>query len=870
MKRVLTTTICVLLAAIHLCAGDTIASRLSHRRFTTLDGLPQMQAETVWQDSRGYIWIGTLSGFVRYDGRTLTPYLKGRRENIVAFTETEEGVSALGFRRRWLVDGKEAVMRPIDPSQQWLTHKSGDQPHHWLLNNFNATDLSPRMLLLEDEQETHRMIVRMDDDGWKPWLKGEVFDRMTPDRKMYIDDDDIYVPTDQGLYVVCDKRWRMLTAKDDIFTLAKEGDHLYAFAADGIYTLHDGRLTMSTPYRFEAPDYGLFVRNDRQGGFFIADAHNLYHYDQHGVSKLAGGFNLIKSLFVDRWQRLWMATYQGVYLFFHNEFTLHRLHDDNDIVRALCADNQQHIIMGTLNGSLLIDGHERHAEEGQFFNPTTTRIGQTVYMVGKGDVAAIDDGRLRWLGLPMDRYQFVAQAAGRLIIGTRQEVLAYDEKSQHTDTLSQDIMRPWCCAADDRGDLWVGSSSGLYLISGWRQGNTTTTLKEKKVVSTMTADSQGHIIFASNDSLYLIRHQQVEPMNGQLPQLSGHEIRTLLLSPRGFLIVGAIDGLLIAQVDSDCHVMKSQWFDHTNGFTIVEPMNTPMAETDDGTIWLAGLEEMVSFRPERLMAQAPATTIIEEPRPWWRHPAIGLVAMLLLGGVSWWLALRMERRRQQKKMVRLEREKKQKELQISAIRLKAIPHFHTNVLAGIEYYLMNNSTDEAIDYLKVYSHFTNQTLADIDKPARSVAEEVSYIRNYLALEKLRFGARLQYAITMGDNVDSQALMPTMALYTYCQNAVKHGIGNKTKGGKVEVSVTQHDGRLIVMVKDDGVGRAQAAHLNLNSSKQGLRILHEQIELFNQSNDQPIRETVTDLYDDQGKPAGTCFELSIPLNYRFKN
>ena len=254
MKRVLTTTICVLLAAIHLCAGDTIASRLSHRRFTTLDGLPQMQAETVWQDSRGYIWIGTLSGFVRYDGRTLTPYLKGRRENIVAFTETEEGVSALGFRRRWLVDGKEAVMRPIDPSQQWLTHKSGDQPHHWLLNNFNATDLSPRMLLLEDEQETHRMIVRMDDDGWKPWLKGEVFDRMTPDRKMYIDDDDIYVPTDQGLYVVCDKRWRMLTAKDDIFTLAKEGDHLYAFAADGIYTLHDGRLTMSTPYRFEAPD----------------------------------------------------------------------------------------------------------------------------------------------------------------------------------------------------------------------------------------------------------------------------------------------------------------------------------------------------------------------------------------------------------------------------------------------------------------------------------------------------------------------------------------------------------------------------------------------------------------------------------------
>ena len=90
-------------------AGDSIVSQLSCRRFTTLDGLPQMQAETVFQDSEGYIWIGTLSGFVRYDGRSLTPFLKGRRENIVQITETSEGVSALGFRRQWLVDGPDSI-----------------------------------------------------------------------------------------------------------------------------------------------------------------------------------------------------------------------------------------------------------------------------------------------------------------------------------------------------------------------------------------------------------------------------------------------------------------------------------------------------------------------------------------------------------------------------------------------------------------------------------------------------------------------------------------------------------------------------------------------------------------------------------------
>ena len=57
-------------------AQPAVESQLSYRRFTTQDGLPQMQAEMVWQDARGYIYIGTLSGFVRYDGREFTPFLK--------------------------------------------------------------------------------------------------------------------------------------------------------------------------------------------------------------------------------------------------------------------------------------------------------------------------------------------------------------------------------------------------------------------------------------------------------------------------------------------------------------------------------------------------------------------------------------------------------------------------------------------------------------------------------------------------------------------------------------------------------------------------------------------------------------------------
>ena len=244
---------------------------------------------------------------------------------------------------------------------------------------------------------------------------------------------------------------------------------------------------------------------------------------------------------------------------------------------------------------------------------------------------------------------------------------------------------------------------------------------------------------------------------------------------------------------------------------------------------------------------------------------MALLTMLLF----WWLAHLYERRSNRRTMEKLQREKRQKELQIKAIHLKAIPHFHANVLASIEYYLMNNSNEEASHYLKMYSDFTNKTLSDIDRPARTIDEELEYIRLYLGLEQLRLGERLKYSFVVDDGVDRKTLLPTMLLYTYCQNAVKHGIGNKPEGGHIDIRIHQNDRDVVVEVIDDGVGRTAAARLNKSSTKQGLLLLNEQIDLYNQTNSRPIRHKVTDLYDADGNPSGTNFEMSVPLHYQFE-
>ena len=861
----------ILVSPLCSSAEEVLTHNLSYRRFTTLDGLSQMQTETVWQDSRGYIYIGTLSGFVRYDGLTLTPFLRGQRENIVGFQEVGGQVHAMGFVRQWSIRRSASSRADDDISKMPI-----DPEGNFLLNNFNAADLPSGYVLLEDRQEKDRRLCRMTTTGLKSVMTSPLFDEMTPDRKMYLDTTGVYVPTPQGVYRLQEGHVaKIITDKSDVFAFTRTAKGLYALAADGLYLVESDGLTLLSRHHFDSPDYGLFVSQNRQGQLIAADSHTIWLYDSGLWRRLATGFNMIKGLFIDRWNRLWAATYQGAYCFFHCNFENHRLTDSNDIVRALAFDGRQ-MVMGTLNGKI-ISGGRLLAEDGEnFFAPSATIIDGKVYMASGTDVAAIDGDTVSWLGLPDGRYQFVSRFGNRLIIGTRGSVLAYHTDTGQIDTLTTETVRPWCAADDGQGRLWIGCNPGLYRLTGI-EDNKVSMEKVKStpstlVVTTMDGDGKGHVCFALGDSLFAINSGEIRPMAEALPVLRGHEIRSVHVSPQGYLVVATIDGLMVARIDDSCRARDIHWFDTQNGFTMIEPLMATMAETDDGSVWLAGLEETMSFRPDLLLDDNQESTVVEASRPWWLQWWAWLCGILLLALAVWWMTRKFEQRHARRRMERLEEEKSKKELQLSAVRLKAIPHFHSNVMAGIEYFVSNHSTDEATHYLKLYSDFTNQTLADIDRPSRSVADEVDYVRAYLELEQLRYGERLQYAVNVSPEVDQNVMLPTMLLHTFCQNAVKHGIANKTGVGHVTVNVSRErrEGTegVLISVSDDGVGRSEAAHLGGPSTKQGLKILSQQIDLYNRTNKHHIQQHVTDLTDSEGHPAGTCFETWVPVEFRY--
>jgi len=263
------------------------------------------------------------------------------------------------------------------------------------------------------------------------------------------------------------------------------------------------------------------------------------------------------------------------------------------------------------------------------------------------------------------------------------------------------------------------------------------------------------------------------------------------------------------------------------------------------------------------------STAIRIIAPVYLRPIAFVLYLILIIALSIHLTQVIVKRNQQKKLKELDRQKLENELQLNTLRSKVIPHFTKNVLSAIGYFAMTDKL-KAGHYISLFSDFTQSTLTNADKNYISLNEELSYMRNYLELEKMRFDDKFDYQISIEDGISTDILIPSMTLHTYCDNAIRHGLVNKQGDGLLSVSVSKSIKKVVIKVIDNGIGRQKAKELGTRGNGQGLKLIQAQIDFYNQINNNPIVQVITDLYDESGSARGTSVELQIPDGYSFMN
>jgi tetratricopeptide (TPR) repeat protein len=158
-------------------------------------------------------------------------------------------------------------------------------------------------------------------------------------------------------------------------------------------------------------------------------------------------------------------------------------------------------------------------------------------------------------------------------------------------------------------------------------------------------------------------------------------------------------------------------------------------------------------------------------------------------------------RRRQLKNIALQTELKQK-----LLRSQMNPHFTFNTLNAINNYIQSKEVAQASDYLAQYSRLIRQILENSAVEQISLEEEINFLHNYISMQKLRFGNTFDYEIETGETIDPEEIeIPPMITQPFIENAIEHGFRGMKKEGKLKISFTLEDKKLLIVITDNGKG-----------------------------------------------------------------
>ncbi len=167
---------------------------------------------------------------------------------------------------------------------------------------------------------------------------------------------------------------------------------------------------------------------------------------------------------------------------------------------------------------------------------------------------------------------------------------------------------------------------------------------------------------------------------------------------------------------------------------------------------------------------------------------------------------------------------------LQALWLQLQPHFLFNTLNAISTLIAEGQSSAANRMVGQLAGFLRMTLDESSAAEIPLSREVSRTREYLAIEKARLGDRLHLDVSIAPEAEA-ALVPALLLQPLAENAIRHGIAPRARGGTLTILATCDGMRVRIIVSDDGAGRACGSPrasrrgLGLANTLERLRVLY---------------------------------------------
>ncbi|MEM8966653.1 MAG: histidine kinase [Bacteroidota bacterium] len=269
-------------------------------------------------------------------------------------------------------------------------------------------------------------------------------------------------------------------------------------------------------------------------------------------------------------------------------------------------------------------------------------------------------------------------------------------------------------------------------------------------------------------------------------------------------------------------------------------------ETEQKEVQIASLEQQSQIQSLQISQQRI-----------WLFTGLALGALLLLLG---WVAYRQ---------LRLRKRQDELKLQQKLLRVQMNPHFLYNALNAIQKLIYwNDDRKKTADCLAQFSQLTRQILEFNQHEFISLEQELSFIENYLEVQRMRYDPPFTYEVEIDDSLEIDELrIPPMITQPFLENAIEHGLAQKSDPGHLLLKISQQQGQLQIVIEDNGVGIAMATTLTDTAPHQSLAttITQNRLLMLRKSLKKQARLWIQDLREE-GQTSGTRVNFLLPLIY----
>jgi len=499
--------------------------------WTTRDGLPHNQVNSIAQTPEGYLWFATWEGVVRYNGQEFRSF---GRNNVPALEDS-------GIRAVTVGPGGALV---VATSRGGVSILRGEEWTTYTTKNGLAQDETFAAM----EDRAGRIWVATESRGITRLDRGQamVFNTgngLASDVGYALAEDGsgaMWVATGQGIARIEGDRVQAFSTEAGlppgaVFSLAVAPDgRLFVGTEEGLYLGRGGRFEPVTPAVPAVAIASLQV--DEQGSLWIGTVdRGLMRLGERGLERFdtADGLpnNRVASLFADREGSLWVGTNAGLMRFADTPFITIDSHQGlaDDYVRALLQTSDGEILIGSSRGM------DRWRDE--VVTGTTGLGGDSVLSLAEdqaGDIwiGTYSTGVVRWRdgeirerltsrdGLPSNQVRAIHETRdGVLWMGTSRGLWRRDqgrvEILGEKDGLPRDFVLSLFEASD--GSLWVGTANGAGRIAGDEiESLDLSSMDGAQDVFGMHEDADGTLWFATDRGL-------VRRRNGELAIIGGRQ-----------------------------------------------------------------------------------------------------------------------------------------------------------------------------------------------------------------------------------------------------------------------------------------------------------------------------------------------------------